>query len=59
MTTFKEDVDLNNVFLETIVKTLKVIFLCAVVGIAAPVFAEGGSDRLIERIDSRRAAASH
>ncbi|WP_280288814.1 co-regulatory protein PtrA N-terminal domain-containing protein [Pseudomonas sp. BN417] len=37
-------------------KTLKIMFLCAVVGIAAPVFAEGGSDRLIERIDSRHAS---
>jgi hypothetical protein len=38
--------------LEIAMKTLKVIFLCAVVGIAVPAFAEGGSDRLIERIDS-------
>ena len=47
-----EDCYLNTMLLEIAMKTLKVIFLCAVVGIAVPAFAEGGSDRLIERIDS-------
>lgn len=37
--------------------TLKALFICALVGIAAPVFAEGGSDRLIERIDARHASS--
>ncbi|MFC4863820.1 MULTISPECIES: co-regulatory protein PtrA N-terminal domain-containing protein [unclassified Pseudomonas] len=39
-------------------KFLKLVFLCAVVGVSAPVFAEGGSDRLIERIDSLHSAAT-
>lgn len=38
-------------------KALKALFLCALVAIAAPVFAEGGSDRLIERIDARHASS--
>ncbi|WP_342246612.1 co-regulatory protein PtrA N-terminal domain-containing protein [Pseudomonas sp. OTU5201] len=38
-------------------KALKILFICAVVGTAAPVFAEGGSDRLIEQIDARHASS--
>ncbi|WP_160109497.1 co-regulatory protein PtrA N-terminal domain-containing protein [Pseudomonas izuensis] len=37
-------------------KTLKALFICALVGIASPVFAEGGSDRLIAQSDTRQAS---
>lgn len=34
-------------------KMLKALVICALVGVAGAVLAEGGSDRLIERIETR------
>ncbi|MDT4880936.1 hypothetical protein FQZ97_1167400 [compost metagenome] len=43
--------------LEIDMKALKALFFFALVGIAAPVFAEGGSDRLIQQIEARHASS--
>jgi hypothetical protein len=41
------------VLLENLMKMLKALIICALVGVSGAVLAEGGSDRLIERIETQ------